>query len=321
MNYIDTVIVGSGIISILKAIEFTKKGENVVLLEKKKNLGGVWAQIKLPGTDIICDYGIHYLLPNKSSEQYFSKYLKNDYITIEGQYNVNTTKLNKLKLIKRKKKSKYFREGSLTLEKLVKKKLLKSNVKIIFNNEVKEIIIDSEKKDKYKNCKLVTSENIFFAKKIILTSGVIIPEITVNKEIFSYDISNLVRIRPQLYLIFKGKINNRYKQLIFKNHKVIKYIHNISDCSKGLVKDNHLFLTSFFNIGYSSEKVVEKTLKELGVISVESKIVYAHAICPILSFADVNKMYQLTKRSNFLIEFIDTENFTKAIEKSIIFKK
>ncbi len=320
MNPIDTIIVGSGIISILKAIELSKKGENVIIIEKKKNPGGVWAQIKLPGTNIICDYGIHYLLPNKLSEQYFYKYLKNDYLTIKGQFNVNVSKLNKLKLIERKIKSKYFREGSHTLEKLVKKKLLKSNVKIIFNNEVKKVLIDYKKKDKYKKCKVVTSENIFFAKKIILTSGVFIPDITVNKKFVSYDISNLIRIRPQLYLIFNGKINTKYKQLIFKKHKAIKYIHNISDYSKGLAPDNQLFLTSFYNIGYDSEKIVKKTLTELGVISNKSKIIYAHAICPILSFTDVNKMNQLSKRSNFLVEFIDTENFTESIGKLFINK-
>lgn len=247
--------------------------------------------------------------------------MKNDYITIKGQFNVDISKLNKLKLIKRKKKGKYFREGSLTLEKLVKKKLLKSNVKVIFNNEVKKIVINNEKKEKYKNCKLVTSENTFVAKKIILSSGVNVQEIIVNKKIFKNDISNLIRIRPQLYLIFEGKTNSKYKQLIFKNHKEIKYIHNISDYSKGLAKNNQLFLISFFNIGYNSEKIVEKTLKELGIISPDSKIIYAHAICPILSIVDVNKMHELTKKSNFLINFIDTENFTKAIEETIICKK
>jgi phytoene dehydrogenase-like protein len=320
LNPIDTIIVGSGIISILKAIELSKKGENVIIIEKKKNLGGVWAQIKLPGTNIICDYGIHYLLPNKLSEQYFCKYLKNDYLTIKGQFNVNVSKLNKLKLIERKIKSKYFREGSLTLEKLVKKKLLKSNVKIIFNNEVKKVLIDYKKKNKYKKCKVVTSENIFFAKKTILTSGVIIPDITDNKKFVSHDISNLIRIRPQLYLIFNGKINTKYKQLIFKKHKEIKYIHNITDYSKGLAPDNQLFLTSFYKIGYDSEKIVKKNLTELGVISNKSKIIYVHAICPILSFTDVNKMNQLSKRSNFLVEFMDTENFTESIGKLFINK-
>ena len=154
-----------------------------------------------------------------------------------------------------------------------------------------------------------------------MTSGVNVQNIIVNKKIFKYDISNLIRIRPQLYLIFKGKINKKYKQLIFKNHKEIKYIHNISDYSKGLAKGTQLFLTSFFNFGYYSEKIVEKTLKELGIISFDSKIIYAHAICPILSLVDVNKINELTKKSDFLINFIDTENFTRAIEQAIIYKK
>lgn len=38
LSYHDTIIVGSGIISILKAIELSKKRINVAIIEKKKLL-------------------------------------------------------------------------------------------------------------------------------------------------------------------------------------------------------------------------------------------------------------------------------------------
>ena len=65
----DCVFVGTGVISILEAVDQSLKGKSVLMVDNNPYIGGAWAPISVFGLENV-ENAIHYFLPNETAERY-----------------------------------------------------------------------------------------------------------------------------------------------------------------------------------------------------------------------------------------------------------
>ncbi len=83
-NNFDVVVVGSSLISIMKAIEESAKGRKVCVIEKRNDLGGAWSVQEVEGVGLIETAG-HLLEYYKGSYEKMSKLLNIKFVKMEPQ--------------------------------------------------------------------------------------------------------------------------------------------------------------------------------------------------------------------------------------------
>ena len=72
----DLIYVGSGPIMMLDALNNSiNNNQNILIIDKEKELGGSWKNIKLFGDNFV-ENAVHYLLPNQKGYFFLSKNFK-----------------------------------------------------------------------------------------------------------------------------------------------------------------------------------------------------------------------------------------------------
>jgi hypothetical protein len=309
-NSLDLVYVGSGAVSLIDATYQNLSGRSVSLFERSNFVGGVWAPIYLPGSNIECDYGIHYLLPSTSADKFFQDYFKIEYRVINDQYDVTFLDNQCFSMTKRLQRGRYFKSGSFGLMEGIKNISSLSNLSIQLNTCINTLHIDTNEN----LCRIgLSDERTFTCNNVVFSSGSKIPNIFVNDVRLEWDVAEKIRIRPQLYLQLKDTLYQGVQQAILKNHEQIKYIHDVTDYSKGLPENNRLYIISFHIMGHGSEQLVLKVMKDLGIIEKCAKLVYAYAFAPLLSNYSAEDLKKFSQDSKGLVYTIYTEDFASAI--------
>jgi hypothetical protein len=83
-NNFDVVVVGSSLISVMKAIEESKKDRKVCLIEERNDFGGMWATHEVDGYGLI-ETSCHLLEYYKGSYEKISRLLNVKFETFESQ--------------------------------------------------------------------------------------------------------------------------------------------------------------------------------------------------------------------------------------------
>ena len=170
----DLIYVGSGPIMMLDALNNSiNHNQNILIIDKEKELGGSWKNIKLFGENFV-ENAVHYLLPNQKGYFFLSKNFKiklerankkfyalkifnfrfmisvknrfghicyllcggdqGDPITIKSLLDISR---NKTKVAQ----TKYPKEGMFHVVKRISESLIKSKVKMKLNENIDKIII------------------------------------------------------------------------------------------------------------------------------------------------------------------------------------
>jgi hypothetical protein len=309
-NHTDTVYIGSGVISLIDAACQNLSGRSVRVFENSNFIGGVWAPAKLPGTNIECDYGVHYLLPSAKADKFFLDFFDLEYHVINDQYEV--TFLDNERFIKQKRLNcgSYFKSGSFGLMDGVKNIISLSDIVVELNMSVDTLLINTVERF----CRIVLSDKrSFTCANVVFTSGASIPNIIIDDCRWDWGVADNIRIRPQLYLQFKDTAYLGIRQAILKNHDQIKYIHDITEYSKGLPDKSRLFVISFHSMGHGSDQCVLEVMKKIGIIDEGAKIEYAYALAPILSRYLPDDLERFSDCSGGLTRTIYSEDFASAI--------
>ena len=309
-NHLDIVYVGSGVISLIDAACQNLSGRSVSVFDNSNFIGGVWATTKLPGSNIECDYGLHYLLPSTKADKFFRDFFNSEYNVINDQYDI--TFLDNESALKKKRSPGgcYFKSGCFGLMDGVKNIISLSNLSVELNISVDTLYINNIDK----LCRIVLSDQrSFTCSNIVFSSGTKIPNIFIDDCRWEWDVAEKIRIRPQLYLQFKDTAYQGVRQAILKNHDQIKYIHDITEYSKGLPDKSRLYIISFHSMGHGSEQCVSKVMKNIGIIEDTAKIEYAHALAPILSRYFAEDLERFSDLSNGLVRTIYTEDFASTV--------
>jgi len=255
----DRIYVGSGPIMMLDALNNSiNHNQNILIIDKQKELGGSWQNIKLFGDNFV-ENAVHYLLPNAKGYSFLSKNFK---IKLKQAYkkfyavkifnfkfmiDVKNRFSNILYLIcggdqgepitikfliscllnkSLVRETKYPKEGMFHVVKRISESLIKSEVKMKLNEKIEKIIISEN------NITLKTNKNIYKTKKLMLSHGFI------PCEIFGEDdkkilIEEEINQRPSLHIITKtnSKIDKKYfafSQVLFPKGSLVKYVHQLS---------------------------------------------------------------------------------------------
>lgn len=340
----DLIYVGSGPIMMLDAIDNSiNYNKNILIIDKEKELGGAWKNIKLFGENFV-ENAVHYLLPNPKGYSFLSKNFKIKlegpnkkfyalkifnfkfmisvknmfgnifYLISGGDQGDSITIKFLINLLLNKSKvgnTKYPREGMFHVVKRISESLIKSKVKMELNENIEKIIISEN------NITLKTKKNIYKTKKLMLSHGFVPCEIIGQdgKKIF---IEKEMNQRPSLHIITKtnSKINKKYfafSQVLFPKGSIIKYVHQISQFQNDFETKNQQIIVAALRHDLKKNKknyfrIAEYLEKHNCIPHLEKRSInefyWQDILIPQITTKDLLK---LSKISGNMISFLKTE--------------
>ena len=185
-----------------------------------------------------------------------------------------------------------------------------SNVAVILKTEVKSINVDG----KNEMVELSSEDQVFRCKKLIVTHGSRIELIKEGYNLFKIDEKHYPR--PAVHILVRDRYISDYKQLIFINHSLIKYVHDITDISSGTKKGYKILVFALRHDVKKSNSIYQTLVDELikaKVLSKKAKLFdskWTDVNLPTLSDKDLERV---AKNFHPYISFLKTENFSRAI--------
>ena len=343
----DYIFLGTGIISIIEAVYQERCGKKVLMIDKDTDIGGAWQPINIFNSKEV-ENAIHYFLYDYESFLFMKnnlgwniietenklrllsilsnrKYLKFKFNNPTGRFisyminNNGSLKKNFLKYIfttlnkirrENNQKSYYIKEGAKKIYRTVKKLLDQSKVDVRFETYIKSINVNRKKKI----VELSSYNQTFRCKRLIITHGSRIKEIKGNNNLFNID--EKYHPRPAVHLLVKDPYISSFKQWVFINNNLIKYVHDITDISNNTKNGYKIFVFALNHEIKESKLIYQKLVNEL----IKANIVSEKAELSDSKWTDVNLPTLYDKdleniKSNFhpYIDFIKTENFSRAI--------
>lgn len=343
----DVIFLGTGIISILEAVYQERCGKKVLMIDKDTDIGGAWRPIDIFNLKDV-ENAIHYFLYDGDALPFMRNNLGWDIIKTENKLRLLGVFSNKRYLkfkfynpigrfishmindegslkkynlkgifrtinkIRREhnQKSFYIREGAKKIYNTAKSLLDQSNVVVIFKTKIKSINVDS----KNKMVELSSDNQIFRCKRLIVTHGSRIGEIKGNNNL--YKIDEKYHPRPAVHLLVKDRKISTNKQWIFINHRLIKYVHDLTDISSNTKKGYKVFVFALRHNVKKSNPIYQKLVDEL----IKAKVLSKKAELSDSKWTDVNlptlsdeDLENIKKNFHPYIGFLKTENFSRAI--------
>ena len=348
----DLIYIGSGPIMMLDALNNSiNQNKNILIIDKEKELGGSWKNIKLFGENFV-ENAVHYLLPNSKGYTFLSKNFQiklesankkfyavkifnfkfmisvknifgNIFYLINGgdqgesftiKFLINLL-LNKSKVSK----TKYPREGMFHVVKKISDSIIKSKVNIKLNENIEKIVISKN------NIFLKTNKNTYKTKKLMLSHGFVPCEIIGGdgKKIL---IEKEINQRPSLHIITKtnSKINKKYfafSQVLFPKGSLVKYVHQISQFQNDFNEKNQQIIVAALSHDLKKSKknyfkIADYLEKHNCIPHLEKRAIidfyWQDILIPQITTKDLLK---LSKISGNMISFLETECLNTAFGK------
>ena len=348
----DFIYLGSGPIMMLDALNKSiNSDQNTLIIDKENELGGSWKNIKLFGGNVV-ENAVHYLLPNSKGYSFLSKNFRIQLEKAERKYyavkifnfklkiNVNNlfgkffylinggdqaypmtikfflnTLLNKSKVCQ----TKYPKEGMFHVLKRISETLLKSKVKLNLNENIEKIIISEN------HITLKSKNNTYKTKKLILSHGYIPCEI-IGKEGKKIPIKKKSNHRPSLHIITKtnSKVNKKYfafSQVLFPKGSIIKYVHQLSQFQNDFETKNQQIIVAALN--HDLKKSKDNYFKIADLLEKYNCVPYSEKRSInqfywqdfLISQISTKELQKLSKMSNNMISFLETECLNKGFGK------
>lgn len=340
----DIIYVGSGPIMMLDALNNSiNHNQNILIIDKEKELGGSWKNIKLFGENFV-ENAVHYLLPNQKGYSFLSKNfkiklekankkfyalnifnfrfmisVKNMFGSIcyllcggdQGDPNTIKSLLNLLLNKSKVSQTKYPKEGMFHVVKRISESLIKSKVKIKLNENIEKIIISEN------NITLKTNKNIYKTKKLMLSHG-FIPCDIIREDGKKILIEKEINQRPSLHIITKtnSKINKKYfafSQVLFPKGSLVKYVHQISQFQNDFETKNQQIIVAGLRHDLKKSKknyfkIADYLEKNNCIPHLEKRSInefyWQDILIPQITTKDLLKLSKITEN---MISFIKTE--------------
>ena len=343
----DYIFLGTGIISIFEAIYQERCGKKVLMIDKDSDIGGAWRPINVFNSTEV-ENAIHYFLYDNESFLFMKNNLGWNVVEIEDKLRLLAVFSNKKylkfkfnnpigrfisyminekvsfknknlryiftiinKIIKEyNQKSFYIKEGAKKIYSTAKNLLEQSKVVVLFKTNIKSIIVD-----KNKNIVELSSDNeTFRCKKLIITHGSRIDKIKGNFNLLKID--EKYHPRPAVHLLVKDPYISPFKQWVFINNNLIKYVHDITNISNNTKKGYKILVFALNHKVNKGKSIYQKLVNELihaKILSKKAKLFdskWTDVHLPTLYDTDLENI-----KSNFHphIDFLKTENFSRGI--------
>jgi hypothetical protein len=338
-NNYNYTIVGAGIINSLEAIYLSRLKKKVIIIDSAKKIGGAWSTIDIFGYKNI-ENAIHYFLPSNKGIEFLKKNLnlkikivKNKFFfvnffllgTIKFYYDTKFSKIIRIiykkesilkKIIeiicclyeKYNNTSYYLSNGATEMLNKIDYLLKSSNVKIILNSKINKIEID--KISGFVKCH--TNNFIINSKKIVLSNGSNFSVIHSNEN--NHKIKKIYLRRPAVHLLIKDNTLNLFKEVIFANDNLIKYVHDLTSFLK--IKNKKIFVFALHNNVKKSKKNIYEIfnkIKNYRIICKHSMLLNYHWTETYLPPIPNDELHKIKNKFSNYVETLNTENFTQGI--------
>ena len=349
----DCVFIGTSPIVICEAAYQGSLGKLVLMIDESVGIGGSWRPLKLFGLHRV-ENAVHYLLDNSKAFLFMKTTLKIRVIHSKKKYRVfpnffGTYKIfhydsvisrflsaylthirksgkvasiyNSLILILKApiKKSKYLEGGCAEMIIALKKLIFHYNIKIFLSTKIIKYHFDTTKNiiTLHTHSLKKNKNSIVTAKKIFISHGSKISHIFSTSG--KITLKQKIHLRPSLHLLINDNSADSIHELIFTNHRLIKYVHDISEYTeetstlKGKKKILVIALQhniKFYN-GLLNDVLCE--LKKSFIISDEAFIESSYwqdIFLPALHDSDLR---MLKRKFSALLECLYTDDITKGI--------
>lgn len=333
----DVIIIGTSPICILEAVNRSRNGEKVMIVEKRNFIGGAWNSLNIFGLEDV-ENAIHYFLSNNKGINFLSKNLEIDIVECKFKYRIfkfpilgyfhlkynsiiskllDKTFNNNLSwettknIFTKREKSYYFKNGSIDLIKKANKLLDDSDIIVNYNCNIKKIIFNDHKVCLFSE----NDENYFESKKVIFTNGSRLQNIYYNEN--KVEIIEKFQSRPSIHIFVNDSSPQKVKEAIFIKDSLIKYVHEVSSYAKGNVNNKKIFIVALQHEIKETKSIynnVLEKLKKAKLCSVSSSIIetkWSNIHLPHLFNEDLKKFKKkIGKKRLFTLE---TESFIDAI--------
>ena len=259
-QHYDYIFLGTGIISILEACYQSKLGKSVLMIDKNPEVGGAWQPINIFGYNNV-ENAIHYFLEDTKAPDFMknnlswdivemttkqrllrvpltNKHFKFKFNNIFGRFlsyllNQNSYKnKNIFKAIfdvfkkvttERNHTSYYIVGGAPVMMETVKNLIRESSIYVQTSTNIDSISIHKTEK----RIELKSGSDYFHGNKLVFTHGSRLPNIISEQDIFVPN--EKYHPRPAVHLLIEDHHKNNTDQWIFSNHKIIKYVHDLTN--------------------------------------------------------------------------------------------
>tara|TARA_B100001093_G_C26852225_1_gene1025616 strand:+ start:3883 stop:5004 length:1122 start_codon:yes stop_codon:yes gene_type:complete len=351
----DLVFIGSGATMLLEASYQANLGKKVIVIEKGSEPFGAWKSIDLFGYTKV-ENAVHYLLPSSSAINFLQNNLGLEIETSNSKFRViripffNKTIFLKydgllsrlysyLKSSKRPvfhfflfflksltgaikpNTSVYFKDGSYSLTKKISAIVKFNNVRINFNTE-----IFSVEKLGSKKFLLKTNKGSVNTQGVVFSHGVKMPLIHIGQK--RLPLLTKRYYRPSIHLLIEVPDQSKWQtkcEVIFSDHKRIKYVHDITRFCHSNDEKKKLSYFRIFVVALNPNVVFHSSISsDIKNDLLEFKIIPKSAELADFKWTDIFLPSLITKDLQDIVEFLgdgsfylQTENFTESIEKRI----
>lgn len=354
----DVVVVGSSPLSLLEAIYLRKKGKDVLVLEQNKNIGGAWATVdlpKLPNTQESCHIMLNdplaykfmkdklgwdmqvlqpqprIILGNRSLHynsllRYFISFFRalqlrsgKGEVASQGKvpfsYMLEKLWLTVYGLCNRR--LRYPKSGSPEMTQKLMAMIEQEGIPLMTSTPVTSIEINNGEVN------VATKEQKFVCREVVLTSGIGLEELRINKQAIPLTLKK--RHSIHIYLTVKDPTKKRFSYVHFPGNPTLNRIEDITDFSEEFKKnyphDHKLILVQFQSKCTDMQKdkasvvSVVELLKEKQFIDTEAEMVDYCWHTYKGSLIDRNELEKIGETNEQHIKVLTCHGITDAFRK------
>lgn len=349
-DFYEIVLIGTSPIAIIEAYFYHMEGKSVLMIDDQDAIGGAWKSLKNPYFEDV-ENAIHYFLPDIQGRNFLSACLGVNIIEVQNKYRVfkfplfGYVKLKYhshfsrfvsefatacttraaikyfLKSILRsfdriKIESFFIAGGSPELIERVTQLKKSAGFEALLNARISEIKINSGGLSQLfyefdgRRCEL----NFDF---LVVSHGSKIANVRVDDRHIS--LVQKMHPRPAMHIFFEDERDEIKGEWIFYNHKLFKYVHNVTKYAKPKSsKYNNLKVFVFalkHDVTYYEgiEVDIFKELVEAKILTKQSKLIHYIWSDIFLPALDDNDLELLSCESDGRIRFLKTEDFVRGI--------
>ena len=349
IKHFDFLFIGTSPISALFASKLAENGAKVLVVDKNLEIGGAWQTLNIFDTSEV-ENAVHYFTPNQRAYKFMETHL--DWQLFNPKRYICFNILGKPRLLfKNENRFAYvlcrfmqdFNRSRRTLTSTVRK--IPSYLRAAVNDEPKYVvggagtIINTTKRllaskgiETKLGCNIsslnldLSSKRVSFrlgeseaeANAVFIPQGTLLPSLNGLPDLVS--ITRKSDRRPAFHLFVKDQSVNEFKELIFANDPVVKYVHDITGYTTACEHYRRNF--KIFTFALTHEQDYQETLKfklikklqAAKLLSKHCKFVdekWSEIYLPELEASDLRT---LEVSSKGLIRALSTDNLTSAIE-------
>ena len=243
--------------------------------------------------------------------------IKTTYYKVRGFFAQGKQLFKKLMELPNKKRVDFlYPQGGVTeLLKKIEDKAIQSNVQIILETNIETLVVNKGL------CRLITSEMIFIAKKVVISSGTKLDQFFVGSESFKTHYSPRKFFHIYLHVREFNQSHKNFSYIYVQNHKLIGRVNNItkfvSDKVNGDNTKKIMVLltegTNLNNIGISDVDEIINFLQAYNLLSKDAELLEFKKYKYVVNYMTKNTLEIYKNISNGVIDYLHTAGLSESL--------